>query len=169
MIWFTSDWHLDHANIIRYCDRPFKSVARMNNKILYNYKDVVAEDDIVYFVGDLCMRGADNLNFYINTFGKLPGQKHLILGNHDRMSPFKYEDAGFMTVHTALHLELLDLYLVHDPAKTLVRRDKDWVCGHVHNLFGKLIRPNVINVSVDVWDFKPASFDEVNELLTTDR
>ncbi len=169
MIWFTSDWHLDHANIIRYCERPFESTARMNKRILYNYKELVAEDDIVYFLGDLSMRGADNINYYINTFGKLPGTKHLILGNHDRMNPFKYEEAGFMTVHTALHLELLDLYLVHDPAKTMVRRDKDWICGHVHNLFGKLIRPNVVNVSVDVWDFKPASFDEVNELLTTDR
>lgn len=163
--WFTSDWHLDHYNIIPYCGRPFETTAKMNKRILGNYRDLVAPEDEVYFLGDLSLRGPDNLNWYKNTFGKLPGTKHLILGNHDRLNPFQYEDAGFMTIHTALHLELFDIYLVHDPAKSIVRRDKDWVCGHVHNLFGKTITRNVVNVSVDVWDFKPASLDEIFALL----
>jgi calcineurin-like phosphoesterase family protein len=77
---------------------------------------------------------------------------------------WQYEEAGFMTVANAMHLELLDIDLVHDPAKSLVRRDKLWICGHVHNLFPKLMRPNLVNVSVDVWDFKPASLDEILEL-----
>lgn len=160
-IWFTSDWHLDHDNIIEYCDRPFENKGKMNHGILSRYKSLVEEKDEVYFLGDLSFRGPDNLGWYINTFGKLPGIKHLVLGNHDRLHPFQYEDAGFVSVHSALHLELLDIYLVHDPAKSLVRRDKLWICGHVHNLFGKLIRPNVVNASVDVWDFKPASLEQI--------
>ena len=164
-ICFTSDWHLDHANIIEYCDRPFENVSRMNKRILHNYREAVAEGDIVYFLGDLAMRGSDNLNWYINTFGKLPGIKHLVKGNHDRLSMWQYETAGFMSIHSALHLELLDLYLVHDPAKSVVLRHKDWICGHVHNLFGKRLGPNVVNVSVDVWDFKPASLEEVLAVL----
>lgn len=164
MIWFTSDWHLDHVNIMEYCRRPFEKVAMMNKTILRNYRELVAEDDIVYFLGDLSMRGPDNLNWYKSTFGKLPGVKHLIKGNHDNLNMWQYEDAGFMTIANAMHLELLDIYLVHDPAKSLVRRDKLWICGHVHNLLPKLIRPNLVNVSVDVWDFKPASLDEILEL-----
>lgn len=163
--WFTSDWHLDNAAIIEYCDRPFDNAKKMNHAILSRFKSLVSPEDIVYFLGDLSFRGPDNLNWYINTFKKLPGRKHLILGNHDRLSVWQYEDAGFMSVHSALHLELLDIYLVHDPAKSLVRRDKLWICGHVHNLFPKLMRPNLVNVSVDVWDFKPASLDEILELV----
>ena len=163
-IFFTSDWHLDHHNIIEFCDRPFKNKAKMNKAIISNYKDTVTDNDEVYFIGDLALRGADNLNWYINTFGNLPGIKHLIMGNHDRLSFGQYEDAGFMTVHSALHLELLDIYLVHDPAKTLVRKDKLWICGHVHNLFGKWIRRNVINVCVDVWDFYPVPLDTIQEM-----
>lgn len=160
-VWFTSDWHLDHHNIIVYCTRPFENKTKMNNTILRHYRDMVADEDEVYFIGDLSLRGPDNFNWYKNIFSKLPGTKHLILGNHDRLSPWQYEDAGFMTVHTALHLELLDLYLVHDPAKTLVRRDKLWICGHVHNLFGQMIRRNVVNVCVDVWKFKPVSLEQI--------
>ena len=162
--WFTSDWHLDHHNIIGYCDRPFDNKSQMNKTILRNYRDVVTDDDEVYFLGDLSMRGPDNLNWYRNTFGKLPGIKHLVLGNHDRLSVWQYEEAGFMMIANAMHLELLDIYLVHDPAKSLVRKDKLWICGHVHNLFPKLMRPNLVNVSVDVWDFGPASLDEILEL-----
>jgi calcineurin-like phosphoesterase family protein len=149
---------------MEYCDRPFTKVSQMNRTILSNYRNMVAPEDIVYFLGDLSMRGSDNLNWYKSIFNKLPGTKHLVKGNHDRLTMWQYEEAGFMTVANAMHLELLDIYLVHDPAKSLVRRDKLWICGHVHNLFPKLMRPNLVNVSVDVWDFKPVSLDEILEL-----
>lgn len=168
MIWFTSDWHLDNENVIKYCQRPFKNKGRMNHAILSNYRNIVKESDTVYFIGDLSFRGSDNLNWYINTFGKLPGTKHLILGNHDRLTVWQYEDAGFMTIHSSLHLELLDLYLVHDPAKTLVLKDKVWICGHLHNIVGKIIARNIFNVCVDVWDFKPVSLDSIMELIDQD-
>jgi calcineurin-like phosphoesterase family protein len=150
---------------MEYCDRPFDKVSKMNHTILSNYKRLVEPNDLVYFLGDLSMRGPDNINWYKSTFQKLPGRKHLILGNHDHLSVWQYEDAGFMTIHSALHLELLDLYLVHDPAKSLVVKHKPWICGHVHNLFPRIMRPNLINVSVDVWNFEPAPLDKILELL----
>ena len=77
----------------------------------------------------------------------------------------QYEDIGFTTIHSALHLELLDIYLVHDPAKALVRRDKLWLVAHVHNLFGRpQMGRNMINVGVDVWDFRPVSLDQITAL-----
>ena len=52
--WFTADFHLGHANIIRYCGRPFESVAEMDAAILGRLNSSVAEDDILYFLGDFC-------------------------------------------------------------------------------------------------------------------
>jgi len=34
--WFTSDYHLGHANIIKYCNRPFKGIDQMNSTIIRN-------------------------------------------------------------------------------------------------------------------------------------
>ncbi len=33
-IWFTSDFHLGHFNIIRYCNRPFADILAMDDAIV---------------------------------------------------------------------------------------------------------------------------------------
>ena len=35
-VFFTSDTHFNHANIIRFCNRPFKDVSHMNEAIISN-------------------------------------------------------------------------------------------------------------------------------------
>ena len=53
--YFTSDWHLFHANIIKYSKRPFKNVEEMNEVILQNYFEVVKPGDRVYYLGDFAL------------------------------------------------------------------------------------------------------------------
>jgi len=53
--WFTSDFHLGHRNIIRYCGRPFASVEQMDAAILANLNKLVGADDVLYFLGDFCL------------------------------------------------------------------------------------------------------------------
>lgn len=51
-IYFTSDLHLGHDNIIRFCNRPFSSVEEMNDRIIQNYNSIVHKNDLVYILGD---------------------------------------------------------------------------------------------------------------------
>ena len=55
MIFFTSDLHLGHANIIRLCDRPFSNVEEMDETIINNWNEHVHKDDTVYVLGDFTM------------------------------------------------------------------------------------------------------------------
>ena len=55
-IWFTSDHHFGHANIIKYTERPFNSVGHMNASMIGSWNGVVAPDDTVYYLGDFAMQ-----------------------------------------------------------------------------------------------------------------
>jgi calcineurin-like phosphoesterase family protein len=53
--WLTADFHLGHANIIRYCGRPFVTVDEMDQSILERLNASVKSNDILYFLSDFCM------------------------------------------------------------------------------------------------------------------
>jgi len=78
-IWFTADQHFNHTNIIKYCNRPFEDVARMNETLIANWNARVQLGDDVYVLGDFVFGG----NFE-DIVSKLNGEIGLVLGDHDR-------------------------------------------------------------------------------------
>lgn len=79
-IFYTSDLHLGHANVIKYDGRPFESVDEMDEALIDNWNSVVGRCDTVYVLGDLVWGSTDRWREYIP---KLNGYKYLIKGNHD--------------------------------------------------------------------------------------
>jgi len=153
-----SDTHFDHANVIKYCNRPFKNVTEMQKVMIEKWNQYVMPEDTVFHLGDLVMHSdPDKLRGLLN---KLNGTKHLILGNHDRMKPFTYVEAGFTSVHTSLHLQD-NIYLNHDPSVKCVLKDSDILLhGHVHTLYKSLPEKNCINMSCEMWDYRPTLLQE---------
>lgn len=95
-IWFTSDIHFCHKNVIDYCSRPFKSVDEMNKALVRRWNAMVKSQDTVYCLGDFSM----NANRMRDFAPLLNGQKFLIPGNHDEVfwggkKLQKYLDAGW--------------------------------------------------------------------------
>ena len=41
-VFFTSDTHFNHMNIISYCQRPFRDIHEMNETIIVNWNNAVA-------------------------------------------------------------------------------------------------------------------------------
>ena len=80
MIWFTSDTHFYHSNIIGFCKRPFKNVEDMNETLIENWNRVVGQDDIVFHLGDFCLGGSAE---WTKILDRLNGKIYLIMGNHD--------------------------------------------------------------------------------------
>ena len=81
-IFFTSDQHFGHKNVIRYDNRPFTSVEDMDEALIRNWNAKVTEKDTVYVLGDISWYNDETT---ATIFNSLKGHKILIKGNHDRV------------------------------------------------------------------------------------
>ena len=79
-IFYISDLHLMHQNIIRFDNRPFKTVEEMDKALIDNWNSVVSNADHVYHLGDFCWGKKDDWIKYLKL---LNGNIHIINGNHD--------------------------------------------------------------------------------------
>lgn len=79
-VFFTSDLHFGHRNILEFCKRPFNSVEEMDEALIENWNSVVKPNDYVFNLGDFAF--APNWR-WIELLGRLNGRHILILGNHD--------------------------------------------------------------------------------------
>ena len=54
-VWFVSDLHLSHKNIIKYCSRPFDNVNQMNEILIQNWNKKIGVEDRVFVLGDFAL------------------------------------------------------------------------------------------------------------------
>ena len=170
--WLTADEHYGHANILRYCERPFTDVDHMARELVERQNAVVGPNDDVIHVGDFVM----NERLLPSILPQLRGRHTLVFGNHDRCHPCRkdhvaakrrYLQAGFVDV---VERFVLDGMLVHhmpysgdDREKYHAYRPADeglvLLHGHIHGLWKT--RGRMVNVGVDVRGYAPVSLDEV--------
>ena len=161
-IFFTSDTHFYHGNIIKYCNRPYANVEEMNADLIKRWNAKVGTDDLVYFLGDFGLGPAVKLG---EIRRQLNGRITMLRGNHDlfRISQKKWKEVvGMDEVTDMLFVHGYRLY--HWPKED--HEDADWdgyyLCGHIHEKWKWCGRH--YNVGVDVNNFEPISLEEMNEI-----
>ena len=166
MIYFTSDHHFGHANVIRHCDRPFTSVEEMDEALISNWNNTVTPTDDIYILGDFTMRPAAEAYNYLS---RLNGRKYFIKGNHDRfLKNTKLYDGVFEWVkdYHVLRHDGHKIVLFHYPIAEWdgYFRGAIHLYGHIHNSQKSNDRASnwlAFNVGVDVNELKPVSMDEI--------
>jgi calcineurin-like phosphoesterase family protein len=156
-IFFISDLHLDHENIIRYCARPFMDVDAMNRVLVNNWNYTVAPSDTVYFLGDMSFgRNSHTADYWCT---RLNGEIIFIRGNHDRIKRQTKD-------HIILEYNGIEFLLIHDPKDVPI----DWsgwvIHGDKHNNDLRNYpfinhERRTINVSAEVIRYKPVSIDTI--------
>ena len=172
MWYYTSDLHLDHKNVIKYCGRPFSDVTEMNAALIANWNARVRDGDTVYILGDFCMSGAANT---ANFARQLNGRKVLVPGNHDTFAfnP-KFDPSVFDEIIDRAMCTVSDpfierkIVLCHFPLAAWRRKENGALhfYGHVHNSTDELYPymqeiENSFNVGVDVQEFFPKTAAEI--------
>ena len=186
-IFFTSDPHFGHKNVLTFCERPFADLSAMHESLIANWNSVVTNDDTVFLLGDVFW--THNKTFMKHVYAQLNGRIYLIFGNHDLVEAYK---AGFPNV-TILHdivMIWIDLYdpvqdtstmyqiqLCHFPLMTWPQRIHHncmHLHGHIHSMLvgnftgmdSALPRwPNQYDVGVDNNNYTPIEFQEVLKKL----
>lgn len=176
-IFFTSDTHFGHINILNFCERPFKSIDEMDEAIITNWNNKVGKDDLVFHLGDFAFATNKRWQELIN---RLNGKIILVLGNHEIVRwPGDYTMNLFERVENQMMLKIdnkYKVYLNHYPFLCYAgtyRNPEDCTIqlhGHVHERIGdtgkdkdrlKYRFPQQYDVGVDNNNFTPISWEEI--------
>jgi len=134
MIYLISDTHFNHKNIIEYENRPFNSVAEMNQVIIDRWNQIVSPEDTIIHLGDVALGAESSLKSIIPT---LNGHKILIRGNHDRKSKQFFLECGFEEVCNSkmINEKGIKIYLSHLPESRPTNGESYDLhfYGHVHS------------------------------------
>ena len=155
-----SDTHFDHTNIIKHCNRPFKSTNSMNYTLLKNWNHVIRNGNKIFFLGDMGFgRRRRSIDYWLS---KLNGEIYFIRGNHDTDPITK---ATVLRTMYGIEYDGCRLLLMHDPERPInydgwiVHGDK-----HNNNLYKYPfvnVKQRTINVCAEVVGYEPVSVSEL--------
>lgn len=131
-VWFWSDLHFSHENIIRYCDRPFSSAGEMNKVLVGNALARLTAADILVIGGDITMSGVNIANALLRA---IPAYKINVLGNHDVVRAGRLNlDVDEVAACLEFEFERRSFLVTHYPvAESVLRPGQLNLHGHIHN------------------------------------
>jgi calcineurin-like phosphoesterase family protein len=158
---FSSDLHLGHKNIIRYCRRPFTNAGEMDRVLISNWNYTVGETDPVFFLGDL--RYGSDAPPVSDYLPHLNGRITFIRGNHDQDIP----DA---IPGMKIRFEGEEFLFIHDPADAPPEFNGWVIHGHFHNndlrRFPFIDFQNRrVNASIELTAYRPVSLPALLGIL----
>lgn len=174
-MFFTSDTHFYHTNIIDFCKRPFKEIEEMNETLIANWNKTVGPNDIIFHLGDFCLGDSEKWNRILD---RLNGNIYLILGNHDLRNFRKSYEERFKSVTMQMNIEIENqkICLNHYPFLCYDGSyNGDWqLFGHVHTNKNntsndarrlEILFPTQYDVGVDNNNFTPISFAVLKKVM----
>lgn len=163
--YFSSDWHLDHHNILKYDDRPFKDVFHMNQVILNNYNHKVTSKDNFYYLGDFCFN-TKNTEHYLS---QMNGNKFFIKGNHDKKDTIKlYEKYGtYLGELCEIEIYKQKIVLCHYAMKVWNKSHRgSWhLYGHSHHSLLDDKHSLSFDIGINGHNYEVLEFKEIEKIM----
>lgn len=174
-IYFTSDTHFGHANIIKYCNRPYVNHWEHDEDLINRWNKVVKKNDHIYHLGDF---GLAAPGYLIEIMKRLNGKIYFIRGNHDKNTFAALKKYNrFEWAKDYFNLKVMDpevsegyqrLFLIHYPMISWESSHRgSWnLHGHHHGVKMDNTRCVHLDVGVDKHDYYPISYEEVKTIIT---
>lgn len=167
-IFFTADTHFGHGSILRHCERPFANTYEHDRALIRNWNSVVPVDGTVYHLGDCVW----DKRFGVDILSELHGTICFVKGNHDKaMKGEVLELVTNLGQYYELTVQDPDnkqlIVLCHYPLESWNKKHWGSWCLHGHSHGKTPIMKNRIDVGVDVWNYKPVSYNQIKEFFLT--
>lgn len=175
MIHFTSDLHFGHATLAKI--RGFDSVTEMDEALIAKWTRRVGFSDEIYVLGDCSFHKKGGFR---SILARLPGKKHLILGNHDseiRHRPKAWiTPEAFATVQDYLEIRVpqaknVKICMFHYGQRVWNESHYGSIQLHGHSHGSLSPHGRSVDVGVDAnWitpELRPVSLDEVLAYMST--
>jgi calcineurin-like phosphoesterase family protein len=183
-LWFTSDTHYNHSNIVsattQWTDpvtcRDFKSLEFMNTTLVSNINEVVGQNDILFHLGDWSFGGFEFIQLFRDQI--VCRNVHIITGNHDHHIERNRDNIQsiFSSVNKYLNLDVSwdvgkqRFALMHFPIASWdnMARGAIHLHGHVHfEANARIGVGKMMDVGVDGNDLYPIDMFRVLFLMKT--
>lgn len=169
-VWFGSDFHFDHKNVIDFCNRPFINVNDMNTFIIERFKHQVKKGDVVYFLGDFQF---SNTKVWMESITSIQGvEVHLIQGNHDNKKVCNFKGWASSSQIKVIRVKDTRVVMCHYPIEEWSSKDHGAIHlhGHMHGLMSHKtqFRYKRLDVGYDNIGDVLISFDDVITKITQD-
>ena len=171
-LFFTSDHHFGHENILKFCNRPFSDIEEMNKVLINRWNEKIKPEDEVYHLGDFAlMKDKEKLTEIID---KLNGTIFLIKGNHEGSAltvskKFKWiKDYHELKVKDPECKNGVQRIILFHYAMRVWRGDYrgTWqLYGHSHGNLPDKEDLLAFDIGVDCHNFSPLSYNEVKAIM----
>lgn len=162
MIYFTSDTHYGHANVIKFCNRPFADVDEMERELIRRWNVVVGKGDTVYHLGDFGFCKYADVQRILSS---LNGEKHLILGNHDGKDVERSKHWRSIRDYHELRVDGVKVILCHFAFRVWNKCHHGSINLHGHSHGSLPGTSQQCDVGVDCWSYAPVGLPEIMERL----
>lgn len=181
--WYTSDLHLGHHNVA--LTRGFEDSAAHDQALAEYWQKTVKPEDHLWILGDTQLSA---VQYALDFISRMPGIKHLVVGNHDPCHPmhrhaFKFQRRYmevFESVQTFQRRRIagVDVLLSHFPYSTdhtdvvrytqyRLRDEGRWLLhGHTHGR--EQLHGHEIHVGLDAWNFQFVNHDTIDLIIRTE-
>lgn len=108
-VFFTSDFHMYHNNVLKFDNRPFEDIHEMHLALEERWNEVVEPNDIVIYLGDLDFARGDDKPSVEGMMYRLNGTIHFVMGNHDKYADIK-KIGKFASVNDYLEVRIKHMF-----------------------------------------------------------
>ena len=175
-MFFTSDTHFGHKNIIRFSNRPYRDENHMNEELIKNWNALIGDDDEVYHLGDVSLTNSSKTEEILY---RLNGKIYLINGNHEKSvdkskrcrDRFEWiKDKYHLNIHTEGDKQMIVLDHYAGRVWNKSHHGAWMLYGHSHDsleyqAWGKSMDVGVDSAARLLGEYRPFRFNEIKSIL----